>query len=91
MALNNADADHLTDFTHLVDKIDLSAIDANGALPGSTAFTFVGTGALGTGKVGFFTQGGDTFVHGSIDADATAEFIIRIEGTVTLTAADFVL
>jgi Ca2+-binding RTX toxin-like protein len=33
--------DDITDFTQGEDKIDLSAIDANGALPGDQAFTFL--------------------------------------------------
>jgi Ca2+-binding RTX toxin-like protein len=90
--VSQATADVITDFEHLVDQIDLSAIDANGAGAGSPAFSFVGGAALtGAAQVGFFTSGGDTYIRGSTDADAAAEFVIKLDGIVALTAADFIL
>ena len=39
--------DTITDFTHLTDQIDLTAIDANTLLAGDQGFNFIGTAAFG--------------------------------------------
>lgn len=89
-----ATRDVITDFTHLSDKIDLSTIDANGALAGD-AFTFLATkGAAFTGVAGqvrWFESGSKIIVEGDVNADKVADFQIQLTGLVTLTAADFIL
>jgi hypothetical protein len=74
------------------DTIDLSAIDANGAAAGD-AFSFIGTSAFThqAGELRVFTSGSQTVVAGDVDGNGTADFQILVAGTVTLTAADFVL
>ncbi len=87
-----ATRDVITDFDHLVDKIDLSGIDADAAVAGNQVFRWVGTSALtGPGEVGFFTSGGITVIRASTDADAAAEFEIQLTGIKPLTAVDFYL
>ena len=85
--------DVITDFT-LGDDIDLSTIDANGALAGHT-FSFLATkGAAFTGAAGqlrWFQSGTTTIVEGTVNADKVADFQIQLTGLKTLTAADFIL
>ena len=84
--------DVITDFDHLVDKFDLTGIDADTSLAGDQAFRWVGSAALsGPGEVGYFTAGGNTIIRASNDADAASELEIQLTGTRTLTTADFYL
>ncbi len=87
--------DYLLDFTHLSDKIDLSAIDANAGLAGNQAFSFIGLGAF-TGVAGqlhlFANAAGFTVLSGDVDGDTVMDFAINIKGTgLGLTGADFIL
>lgn len=86
-------ADRITDFSHAqVDKIDLSAVDANTAVAGDQAFSFVGTAAFtGAGQIHLETVGGVTMLTGNTGGDLTADFAIRLDNVTTLVAADFVL
>lgn len=88
-----ATSDFIRDFNQAQgDRIDLSAIDA---MAGGTdeAFSFIGTAAF-TGVAGQLRAeliAGETVVSGDINGDGVADFMIRIDGGYTLTAADFVL
>jgi Ca2+-binding RTX toxin-like protein len=90
--------DVITDFTHLVDDIDLSGMDASSALAGNNAFAWRGTGAFGTGAEGElryakFNNAGTTndytIVYGDRDSDTGSEFQIKLQGLVNLSSADF--
>jgi serralysin len=95
--------DIIKDFTHnatlaLSDRIDLSTIDANGALAGDM-FTWKGTAAF-TGVAGQLhyrlenpvgTANDKTIVEGDINGDKIVDFQIELSGLKTLTAADFIL
>jgi Ca2+-binding RTX toxin-like protein len=95
--------DTIKDFTHsatlaLSDRIDLSAIDANGSLAGDM-FTWKGTAAF-TGIAGQLhyrledltgTTNDKTIVEGDINGDRNADFQIELTGLKGLVAADFVL
>jgi len=88
--------DNITDFTQGEDKIDLSAIDANGALPGDQAFTFLDdpNGHTGdwTGLVWSVTDGrGTTTIFVSTDADADPEMQIFTPHAIAFHASDFIL
>ncbi|WP_342239452.1 M10 family metallopeptidase C-terminal domain-containing protein [Inquilinus sp. OTU3971] len=87
-------ADLITDFSHAqVDRIDLSAIDANSAVAGNQAFTFVGAGPY-TGVAGqliYSISGGVTTIGGDTNGDGSSEFHIRLTGAIALVAGDFVL
>ena len=87
-----AGRDVITDFDHLVDKLDLSGIDADATIAGNQAFRWVGTDALtGPGEVGAFTSGGNTIVRMSTDTDIASEAEIQLNGIVRVSAADFYL
>jgi hypothetical protein len=82
--------DVITDFTHLVDRIDLAGIDADATLAGNQEFRWVGSAALsGAGEVGFYLSGGDTIIRLSTEADAASEAEIELSGIRTLSALDF--
>jgi Ca2+-binding RTX toxin-like protein len=83
--------DTIVDFTRFQsDKLDVSRIDANVALEGNQAFTFIGSAAFGADATGQLRYEGG-IVYGSVDADADAEFAIALTGTPTLVAGDFLL
>ena len=93
-------ADVITDFAAGTDRIDLSAIDANGILQGNGEFRFIGAaefgGANGLALPGslrayYDAETNQTVVQANTDFDGAAEMEIRLDGNVTLTAADFVL
>ena len=70
------------------DQIDLSTIDANSAVGGNQAFTFIGSGA--------FTAAGQVRYSGGIlqantDRDLSAEFEIGLTGAPQLVANDIIL
>ncbi len=86
----------ITDFSHAqLDKIDLSAIDANGTA--GSAFTFPGGSPANgfthiAGQLHYVVNGiGGVNVEGDTDGDGTADFIIQVDGVASLTASDFVL
>ena len=89
--------DNITDFTQGADKIDLSAIDANGAFAGDQAFTFVEPPSVPTitdwtGLVWSTTVNGNTTIFVSTDADADAEMQINmLSQAVQLHGSDFIL
>jgi serralysin len=83
-------ADRIRDFAPGEDRIDLSRIetDAN-----NDSFTFVG-GAEFTetaGELRVERSGGSTLVLGDTDGDGTADFALRLNGNVALTADDILL
>ncbi|MGF6227299.1 Ca2+-binding RTX toxin-like protein [Inquilinus ginsengisoli] len=86
-----AGRDTITDFT-TGDRIDLSAIDANGAGPGNTAFTF-GTGAFtAAGQIRVLDFGGGRYgVYLETTGNNVEDALITVYSDHALTAADFVL
>lgn len=93
-----AGADVIADFTK-GEKIDLSLVDAISSStpynePGDQAFVFVGHNRFRTEmgrQLRYDVVGGDTYVFGNVNGDATADFCIKILGIHTLTSSDFVL
>jgi Ca2+-binding RTX toxin-like protein len=86
--------DRINDFSHAQgDKIDLSAIDANTAVAGDQAFTFIGAGAFTgvAGQLQAVSGGGLTAVNGDVNGDGVVDFTVVLTGAVALTAGDFVL
>ena len=75
------------------DKVDLSAIDANGSGAGNTAFTFISGEFSGTAGELRVTPAANGFqlVTGDINGDRVADFAIAVLSDHVLTAADFVL
>jgi Ca2+-binding RTX toxin-like protein len=93
----NADAgeaDRITDFTHRVDEIDLSTLDARSATLGNEAFSFLAAADspfTAAGQVRWYQQDGETFVEANTGGTLEAELQIRLTGLVTLSVTDFVL
>jgi Ca2+-binding RTX toxin-like protein len=86
-----AGRDTIFDFT-TGDKLDLSAIDANGAGPGDAAFTF-GTGAFtGAGQVRVLAFAGGRYgVYLETTGNNVEDALITVYSDHALTVADFVL
>lgn len=94
-----ATRDVIKDFQHGVDRIHLSAIDANILAAGNQAFLFVGGRAL-SGRAGELhvvrvdgagTANDRTVIGGDVNGDGISDFHIQLTGLKTITAADFVL
>jgi Ca2+-binding RTX toxin-like protein len=86
--------DVIGDFVKGADKIDLHFADAKTSAGnlGNQDFSFIGGNALSAeGQVRVFTEGSNTIVQGSNDADLLPEFEIQLTGVVKLNAADFIL
>ncbi len=85
--------DTITDFNHLLDRIDLSTIDANGQDAGNGQFNYIGWhGFSGRGaEVNFAVSGKNTVLSGDIDGDRVADFQITLIGLKDLATADFIL
>jgi len=85
--------DRITDFVHLADKIDLSAIDANSNVAGDQAFTFnaAQTAAIFANQVTWIQSAGNTVISLDVTGDSSADFTITLTGNIGLTSADFVL
>ena len=82
--------DLITDFTHGIDKIDLSTLDANTATAVNNAFT-----TLISPSAHFTAAGQLQFVsrvlYGNTDSDSAAEFSIQLTGVTTFTTSDVIL
>ena len=97
---NAGTRDTITDFVSGVDKIDVSAIDANTAAlaAGNQAFTFLPTAgqaitAAAQLRYSYVFIGGveHTIVEGNVNANTAPDFRLDLVGHVNLTAADFIL
>lgn len=92
---NKYGIDVIKDFEKGVDKINLHPMDANQVVAGdgNQDFHFTGTGAMFTsaGDVWIKETATDTLVYADVNGDATADFIIFVEGVTGLTATDFIL
>ena len=91
-----ATRDFITDFTHKVDRLDLSTIDANMKMKGNQAFHLLAAkGAAFTGHAGelhYIASGHNTVVEGDINGDRHADFSIQLNGVIkVMTAADFIM
>src|SRR5204862_128418 len=88
-----ATADTIIDFEHLIDHIDLSAIDANSSLSGNQAFVFGDQNAnVVAHSVTWYETGGNTIIQADVNGNTTADLVIVLTGiNHQLTATDFVL
>ncbi len=87
-----ATRDLITDF-ELGDRISLSVMDANPGLAGDQAFAFIGGSAFtgAAGELRAVAGAANTLVEADLDGNGVADFQIRLTGSLTLSAADFVL
>lgn len=87
--------DTIADFT-AGDLIDLSFIDANGALAGDAAFAFIGASGFGgtAGQLRVTGSGTSWLVEGDLNGDRVADFGIAVTtsaGGLGLAGSDFLL
>lgn len=87
-------ADRILDFTAAEDKLDFRTLDANPALAGRQALSFVGTAAFvvnGLGQVRYETSGADLLVSIDYNGDgnADAQIVLVGDGGGTLAGTDF--
>jgi hypothetical protein len=90
--------DKVLDFEVGIDKIDVSAIDANAFVAGNSAFAFIGSAAFTPGNVGelraaFDSGAGVWRVEGETNGDGVADFqiLVTVVTPGSLTASDFML
>ena len=86
-------ADHILDFTHGVDRIDLSAMDASTAA-GLQHFSFIGRQGFHqvAGELRYHAAGNNIFVvSGDINGDGRADFSLIVHQATTLNGGDFLL
>lgn len=85
-------ADRITDFSQVDrDRIDLTGFDVDPATDGIQRFRFTGAAAF-TGVAGELRSeiaGRETLVTGDLDGDAAPDVFLRLDGRITLVAADF--
>ena len=88
----HADGDTIVGFQP-GDKIDLSAMDANGCATGKQSFTLVSDGFSGRGELMITHEMRDgedyTVVQGNTTGGADADFKLSIKGSHELSASDF--
>jgi Ca2+-binding RTX toxin-like protein len=84
-------ADIITDFDQAIgEKIGLTLVDANVNLAGDQSFEFIATNAFSNtaGELRYVQVSGNTFIEGDTNGDGQSDFMIRLNGSITLTAAD---
>jgi serralysin len=88
-----ATSDRILDFNRAQgDSINLFGIDANTLVDGNDAFSFIGTAAFSAaGQLRYEVANGRTVVSGDVNGDGVADFFIRLDGVLTLTADAFTL
>lgn len=96
-----ATRDFITDFKHLTDKIDVSAIDPNVESFDDLNFKLDSRGAQGTnvkkGHIGWYyidkngAANDRTILKFNVDSDKAIEMSIELKGLIELTKADFIL
>jgi len=92
--LTPATADTIRDFKQAEgDSIRLSAVDANTGLAGNQTFDFIGAADFSNtaGELRYEIVDGNTQVSGDTDGDGSADFMILLMGSHTLTQGDFML
>jgi Ca2+-binding RTX toxin-like protein len=86
--------DIIVDFSQMQgDKINLKAIDASSRADGDQKFDFIGDDAFSrkAGELRFEFDLDHTYIYGDTNGDKKADFVIKLDTTVTLTAGDFIL
>jgi serralysin len=84
--------DSISDLEKGADKIDVSVLDANAALAGNQAFSFIGTSQFSNeGQVRAFATNFGQLIQFNTTGDSVAEFEIFVETPLSISASDFFL
>ncbi len=86
--------DTIIDFQLGLDKLDLSAINANPLLFLDQAFGFLGSSAtsVNVGQLRHQVNGGNLFLYGNIDLSlATSEFALQLAGFTAVFISNIIL
>jgi Ca2+-binding RTX toxin-like protein len=86
--------DVITDFTHLVDEIDLSGVDASTKSAGNNAFKWIGASGFHgiAGELHFRFAGiNTTLIEGDRNGDTKVDFAIALSNHVVISLADLIL
>lgn len=89
---NSAYRDVITDF-EMIDRIDLTGIDANSTLAGLQGFTFTGLSAgnaVNQGELKLQQWNGITYLIGNAGTDTVADFQVEITGLHNLNTDNFI-
>jgi len=89
-----AGRDTIFDFSGTAgDKLDVSAIDANGAVTGNQSFIYLGSAAFTetSGELRYVKKASDTYIYGDLNGDGNADFAIHLDDAVTMTKGYFIL
>jgi Ca2+-binding RTX toxin-like protein len=89
----SGERDVIRDFQPSLDRIDLQAIDARQDLADDQAFTWLGTGDFtgAGGELRYRQAGQNTIVAGDIDGDRASDFLLQLNGHLTLSDTDVLL
>lgn len=92
-AVRQNSPDEVMDFARGIDKLDLSAIDANTVVSGDQAFRMIGTKNFSrkAGELQVKAYGDGVLVSGDINGDGLADFNVWVHGVSKLASSDFVL
>ena len=90
-AADTTGADRILDFVSGIEKIDLSAIDANSTTAANDAFQFIGTNAFTgvAGQLRYDVDSAGVNIYGDMDGNGVADLHIIVNGT-TITSSDFI-
>ena len=91
-----ADADRITDVVSRTDRLNFALLDADAAIPGNQAFSFLGTAAFtntSVGQIGYHDSGADLLVQIDTDGNDTVDMEVVLKGLArsALTSGVFVL
>jgi Ca2+-binding RTX toxin-like protein len=92
-SLRQGGIEEVMDFARGVDKIDLSAFDANELATGDQAFRLIGTKNFSrkAGELQVKGYGDGVLLAGDVNGDGVADFSIWVHGVSKLSAGDFIL
>jgi len=94
LELDSDNRDVIKGFELGLDRIDLSALDADSGLAGNQEFLFIGTASFtadAAGQLRYTLLGNTLILEASIDEDADVEFSLIIEGISAISVAELIL
>jgi Ca2+-binding RTX toxin-like protein len=88
-----ATRDHILDFTHPSDHIDLSSIDANSKAHGVQHFKFIKAQHFHhkPGELHYLKSGGNVVVEGDVNGDGKSDFSFQLDHKTSVASTDLIL